>query len=108
MTGSVRNNDQSTHEENKAELSIMLKDILVYIGCYVVFYTFLLGFSTILLYGAIATSNDGTVLWSFFYSGIIFSIMIMAAVCLGTRKSNEQERSYQKVEEMREDNIVEV
>lgn len=108
MTGSLRNNNQSTHEETKAELSGMVKDFLIYIACYAVFYAFLLTFSTILLYGAIVTSQDGTVLWSFFYSGIFFTIMIMIAVYLGTKKSKEQDSTYQTVKETTENNIVEV
>jgi bacteriorhodopsin len=82
-----RNADLDEIETNK---KTVIQDYLIIIAGYIVFYSFLIGFTLVLLLGAIKTSNEGTVLWSFFFSGVLFYMMVATAICLVSRNNQSK------------------
>ena len=66
------------------------KDFFSILGCYFAFYSFLFGFSALLLKGVMETSEKHSLLWSFLIIGILFSIGVLAAILITSRNDMMQ------------------
>jgi len=65
-----------------------VKDLILVLGCYTAFYTFLFGFSALLLKGVIDTDDTDTLLWAFLVIGILFCVGIGVAIFVGSWTEN--------------------
>ncbi len=90
---------------------LSLRDLILVLGCYAVFYSGLLGFSSILLKGAIDTAGTSTLLWAFFVIGLIFGGLVGVAVKIGTKyqddlKQTQLEAEREKLRKSTQENIL--
>jgi len=60
------------------------KDTLIMVLCYIMFWSFLTGFSALLLKGAMDSDVNHTLLWTFFVIGLLFVSLVMGAIMIGT------------------------
>lgn len=72
------------------------KDFILILGCYVGFYSFLFGFSALLLKGVIETNEKHSLLWSFLVLGILFSAGLFGAIVMSTRSERTRLGDQQK------------
>lgn len=75
-----------------------LKDFVIILSFYVVFYGFLSFFFALLLRGAIDTSSTSTLLWAFFVLGVFFVVMMAGAISLGTKEVEKERKERQSGE----------
>ncbi len=90
---------------------LSLRDLILVLGCYAVFYSVLIGFSSILLKGAIDTADTSTLLWAFFVIGLIFGGLVGVAVKIGTNyqddlKQRQLEAEKEKLRRRTQENIL--
>jgi len=93
---------QTQTRQNGSENSI--KDMMMMLLCYLAFYSFLIGFSTLLLKGAIDSDVKHTMLWAFFIIGILFVSFVAGAIKIGTDavgKAKIAEREAARIAKMR-------
>lgn len=81
--------EPSTHKRASAHRHTVTpeyshRDTLIMIMYYVGFYSFLTGFSTLLLKGAIDSDVNHTLLWAFFVIGVLFVAFVVGAIKIGT------------------------
>ncbi len=69
---------------------LSLKDLALILGCYLVFYSFLVIFCAILLKGVMDTTEHHTLLWTFNFIGMIFGGVMGIAVKMGTMSQQEE------------------
>lgn len=74
-------------------------DIILVLTCYTVLWSFLLGFFTLLLKGAIDTDETHTLLWTFFWFGLMFSILVFGATKVGTFEIEREKKEKKKAAE---------
>jgi len=60
------------------------KDTVLMLLCYLAFWSFLIGFSALLLKGAIDSDVNHTLLWAFFVIGILFVSFVTGSIKIGT------------------------
>ena len=77
---------------------LSLKDLALVIACYLAFYSFLVIFCAVLLKGAMDTSDDSTLLWTFNFIGMLFGIAVSVAVVIGTKAQAEKKAAEQEAE----------
>jgi hypothetical protein len=80
------------------------KDFILIIGCYTAFYSFLFGFSILLLRGAISTAETNSLLWAFLIVGIVFCVGVAVAVIIGTRTEQRRLSNQSKLSTTDEEN----
>lgn len=68
-----------------------VRDLLLVLGLYILFYTALVGFCTLLLKGAMATSKTDTLMWAFFVIGLVFGGIVGLFLMLGKSKRTNLE-----------------
>lgn len=66
-------------------------DFILILGCYFTFYSFLFGFSALLLKGVVETNDKHWLLWSFLIVGILFLIGLFLAIIITSK--NEQKNA---------------
>mmetsp|Transcript_26507 Transcript_26507/g.39022 ORF Transcript_26507/g.39022 Transcript_26507/m.39022 type:complete len:134 (+) Transcript_26507:94-495(+) len=67
------------------------EDLIIIASCYITFWSFLLGFFTLLLKGALDTDDSHTMLWSFLYFGIFFSALVTGSVYVGSKEKGKDD-----------------
>mmetsp|Transcript_743 Transcript_743/g.822 ORF Transcript_743/g.822 Transcript_743/m.822 type:complete len:116 (-) Transcript_743:364-711(-) len=60
------------------------KDTIMMLLCYLAFWSFLIGFSALLLKGAIDSDVNHTLLWAFYVIGLLFVSFVTGAIKIGT------------------------
>mmetsp|Transcript_21945 Transcript_21945/g.27147 ORF Transcript_21945/g.27147 Transcript_21945/m.27147 type:complete len:166 (+) Transcript_21945:120-617(+) len=103
------------HDGTVAECHIgcgnSLEDLGIIFTVYVVFYSFLIGFFALLLKGALDTEEKQTILWSFFFFGVLFVALVGGGVYVNMKKyereRNEKKgKGKEKVNETNEDMLL--
>ena len=84
---------------------LSLKDFALVLVLYIAFYSFLLGFTVLLLKGAIDTADKSTLLWTFNFIGMIFGILTSVAVKIGSKAQDDKKASMLLAEEMEQCNF---
>ena len=84
---------------------LSLKDFALVLVLYIAFYSFLLGFTVLLLKGAIDTADKSTLLWTFNFIGMIFGILTSVAVKIGSKAQDDKKASMLLAEEMEQCNL---
>lgn len=80
----------------KAKLVSLLPNVCLLILFYFCFYSILCGFYLLLLYGVTATSAGGkhTLLWTFFFLGLVFMIIVYVAMYVDSWQKMLENASY--------------
>jgi len=76
-----------------------LEDLVIICTLYTTGYCFLLGIFSLLLKGALDTDWTSTLLWSFFFFGILFVCLVGGAVWMGMRKLEQEKIKRKKAAE---------
>ena len=77
-----------------------VEDVLLFVAFYAIFFSFLFGFFILLLKGAIDTDDNHTLLWTFFFFGVLFSVIVGGAVTLGVQQA-QKEKEREEIENLR-------
>mmetsp|Transcript_27603 Transcript_27603/g.40728 ORF Transcript_27603/g.40728 Transcript_27603/m.40728 type:complete len:148 (+) Transcript_27603:422-865(+) len=72
---------------------LSVEDIIIIFTLYCTFYSFLIGTVSLLLRAAVDTSESSTILWAFLFVGIMFSVLVVASVKMGTMENKRKRES---------------